>query len=119
MAKDKLVLDEDRNGLYRIVWHLADEGDYGATLGEMRYTVRDLAKATSEDWDHIAATVALGQTVGVQRDSDGYYWDSHTQARAALRAAQLVLKTKASKPWPEWATQAAAAGWKPPKGWTP
>jgi len=34
--------------------------------------------------------------------------------RAAYRAAKTSLR-----PWPAWAVQASAAGWKPPKGWKP
>lgn len=118
MAKPRLFIDDDRS-YYRITWYLPDEGDHGATLGESRYTRAHLERAKcDDDWEHIAATIAVSEAPGVQRDRDGYYWESRKDAVAALRTANTVLKNR-KKPWPEWALQAQAAGWKAPKGWKP
>lgn len=118
MADTLVIDDHDRTG-YRIKWFLEEEADLGAVLGETLYTSTALAKAKTDDWDHIAATIAVGATEGVEHDRDGYYWESRKHAQAALRAAKAVLKDKSRKPWPEWAVKAKAAGWKAPKGWAP
>lgn len=119
MAKDKLVVESDREGYY-IVWYLAEIGDLGAILGEETYTEAQLAKAGENDWEHIKATVVASKMSGVKRHGhSGYRWESAAKAVAALRAVKAALKDKSKKPWPAWALEAKAAGWKPPKGWTP
>lgn len=119
MAKDKIVLDADRDG-YFLVWFLAEEGDMGATLGEDTYTADDLKKAKPADWAHIKATITAGQTTGVvRRGHNGYRWESAADAKRARSAVTAVLKDTSSKPWPTWAVEARAAGWKPPKNWKP
>jgi hypothetical protein len=119
MSNAQLVVDADRLGYY-ICWYFPDEGDQGGTLGESTYTAAQLAKAEPADWEHIKATITAGQTAGVERAGhDGYRWESRTDAFAALRAIKAAIKDKSNKPWPEWAVQAKAAGWKPPKGWKP
>lgn len=119
MPKDKLIIDSDRDG-YFIAWFISDVDDIGATLGEETYTEAQLTKAKSGDWEHIKATVVAGQTSGVERHgSNGYRWESLTAAKRALRAINAALKDKSGKTWPEWAVKAKAAGWTPPKGWTP
>lgn len=119
MAKDKIVLDSDRDG-YFLVWFIAEVADLGATLGEDTYTAADLAKAKPADWAHIKATITAGQTAGaVRRGPAGYRWETKADAAAALRAVNAVLKDTSSKPWPTWAVEARAAGWTPPKNWKP
>lgn len=113
----ELGLDEDRLG-WSIIWVI--DGDIGGTLGEDIYTDQQLAKAKFDDWEHIAATIAVSKTEGVERlGSHGYYWETKGDAMKALRAAKAAIKDKSKKPWPEWATKAVANGWKPPKGWKP
>jgi len=47
-------------------------------------------------------------------------WETEREARRALAHLEVgMLAWEAEKPEPEWAIQARAAGWKPPKGWTP
>ena len=119
MANDQLVVDKDRSGYY-ICWYFPETGDVGAFLGESTYTAAQLAKAKPADWEHIKATITAGQTAGVERvDRDGYRWESRADAFAALRAIKVAIKDKSNKPWPQWAVQAKAAGWTPPKGWKP
>lgn len=52
--------------------------------------------------------------------SQRLYWDSYSQAKKALAIAKRIWKElRDGRPWPDWAKQASAAGWKPPKGWKP
>lgn len=119
MAKPQLVVDDNSdNGRHRIAWYFPEDGDIGGNIGEKKYKETDLAKAKPDDWDHVAASLAAEQTENVARDNYGLYWESYDDARRALRAIKLAVKSK-SKPWPEWAVKASAAGWKAPKGWKP
>lgn len=119
MAKDRIVLDADRLG-YFLAWYFPEEGDIGATLGESEYTEEQLARAKPNDWEHVKATITASRTDGVERcGSDGYRWQSKTKAQAALRAINAAIKDRASKPWPDWAVKAKAAGWKAPENWKP
>lgn len=112
MAKDRLIIDE-RRGVYRICWYFPDSGDEGAYLGD--YLKRNTSTTDSE---HRVATEAAQSNSEV--DSEGLYWETLSTVKKALAAAKASLKVRQSaKPWPEWAKQALAAGWKPPKGWQP
>lgn len=121
VAKDKLfVRDDDSRRVYRITWFLADDGDHGADLGDGdEYTDADLADALGDDRPHIVACMAAAKSDGVERDRRGYFWESHRDAATALRACNIAIKNDGGPPWPEWATKAAAEGWKAPKGWKP
>lgn len=121
MSKDKLVIRDDRCR-YCIAWMIEeDKYDVGATLGEGHrvFTEDDLLKANPDDWQHIAATMAVATSTGVEHTHDGYYWNSRAEAMVALKMARAALKDKSRRPLPGWALQAKAAGWTPPKGWTP
>jgi hypothetical protein len=112
-----LVIDE-RDYRFSIIWVI--DGEEGATLGEDTYTDKQLAKASPEDRDHILATITASKAPGATRDgSYGYWWESKTQAAAALRAIKKTLRADNGAPWPEWTVPALAAGWKPPKKWKP
>lgn len=118
MARDRLIIDDNDYGIYRIVWYLAENQDIGGVLGDEEYTDEQLAKCLSdEDRQHIVATIAASKTIDVRCDSNGYFWETKAQATMALRACNAALRTKMV--WPEWATKASAAGWKPPKNWKP
>ena len=112
--KDKLIIEEDRYR-FRIVWFLADEGEQGAFLGERDYTQDDPDRASDEDRPHIAATLAV-KSLKPDRDIGGFWWETQREAKHALIAANAAIK---GAPWPDWAVKAKAAGWSPPKGWTP
>ena len=119
MSKDRLEVVENRDGTYSIQWWLAADDDMGAVLGESTYTETDLID--TDDYEHIRATLVAAETPGVNRrsnDMGGYYWETFKAARLALRTIKSALKA-AGKPWPAWALQAKAAGWRPPKGWKP
>jgi hypothetical protein len=115
MSKDRLVLDEDRNGLWFISWCFPESGDMGAFLGEGHPYSPD-----SKDEHHIASRAAFGAAVPYLRNHDGYRWETRGDTQRALRAAKAALLDARSKvPLPDWAKQALAAGWKMPKGWKP
>lgn len=101
--KDRLTVSDERRGIHRVVWFIAEADDYGATLGD---------GPAAED-DHGIATVAAQSTPGCEKDSTGLYWYSRAEATVALKAANAALK---NKPLADWEQKALAAGWKPPKG---
>jgi hypothetical protein len=110
----KLVVDCDRNR-WRLSW--AFEDDVGGSLGQNSKDGEGepLSGWSRGDWEHWAASKAVKNLPGVERDSCGFYWESEAQARKALRVAKEALKQE--RPLPEWAVQALKAGWKPPKNW--
>ena len=117
MAQERLVLDEDRHGLFRIFWYFPDEGDTGACLGD--YLLSPSA-SRQDDTEHRIATESAKALNTGELDSDGLYWYTRSAASKALAAAKAALTIhRSARPWPEWAKQALAAGWKAPKGWKP
>jgi hypothetical protein len=126
VSKDRLVIDDSigaataSGDAYRIAWFLADEDDLGGTIGDGEdYSDAELANAATDERPHIIANQAAAKTDGLKRDGRGYYWETKRAATTALRAMNLAIKNDGGPPWPEWATKAAAEGWKPPKGWKP
>lgn len=120
MRKPYLVVDDrdGRNWQWRLSWYIPEDEDLGGSLGEFDYT--ELQKLDPDDHDGLAAYRAVEAIEGVEKDSGGFYWDSRGKALAALRIAKAAIKAGAdSRPLPDWATKALAAGWKAPKGWKP
>jgi hypothetical protein len=127
MAKKKtsdFEVDCTRGYKWRLLWWIEEEGDVGGVLGEIEELV--LAKTAPEDlsdYEVWVATQAVMGSKGRDRDSDGFFWPNEKLARGARKLADDALaKHRAdpkAKPWPAWALQAQAAGWTPPKGWTP
>ena len=126
--KDKLDIYEDRDIYedhyqYRIAWFLGDEDGEMGVLGEgrERFTQKQLDKAPPESWERIKAHLVLQQMKDETRECDttGYYWESVSAAKKALVLIRTALRDKSNKPWPQWALEAKAAKWTPPKGWTP
>lgn len=114
MAKDRLFIDEQR-GVYHLTWWLADHDCEGASLDEVPSNLKG-----SQDEHIVASLAALAAKPDGVLPPRGFYWDSRDRAQAALRSVNAALKiAKAATPWPEWAKQALAAGWKQPKGWKP
>ena len=112
MTKDKLII-EDNRGEYNIAWWLAEDEDIGGRLGEGG---RKPHKATCET---SAAEIAVWNSA-TGMSGGQLYWESKKEAQVALALAKrAVAEFEGAKPWPEWAKQAQANGWKPPKGWTP
>lgn len=114
MGKDRLIVTEARDGGYQIVWWLALEQDEGAALGDGCYSGKPRKIKCEMD----AATMAVWDMASGH--SRALYWESRADAQKALIVARrAVAEFNGAKPWPEWAKQAQAAGWKAPKGWTP
>ena len=121
MAKDKLVVIEDHYQ-YRIQWLLQDDDDdMGAILGQggERFSAKMVARAKPENWEHEMATHVARQDKFVERDNEGFYWESIGRAKAVLKLINVALKDRSKRPWPSWALEAKANGWTPSKGWTP
>lgn len=126
MAQYRLVLDEDRHGLFRIHWYIPEDGvtsaqsawykfNLGACLGDYL-----LPPQLCEDAEHRIATESAKALNTGELDTVGLYWYTRSGASKALAAAKAALTVhRSAKPWPEWAKQALAAGWKAPKGWKP
>lgn len=109
---DKLVLIENEYS-YRICWVV--DGEEGALLGDYLRHSTDI----KEDDEHRIVTEAA-RFHGGEIDNLGLFWESRARAQKALVSARAALKAaRSSKPYPEWAVKALAAGWKAPKGWTP
>jgi hypothetical protein len=107
MAKDRLVVIHD-NWVYRIAWWIAEYGEQGLVLG-------DGGGRPAGNDDTVVAERALK---GSDRDRQGFFWDSKSAAKRAIRVANAAIKN-ADRPLPDWAKQAIEAGWKAPKGWRP
>lgn len=117
MAKDKLVIEEERYK-FRLYWFIADWRDLGGCLGESPELERhpDPGPKVRAEWECWVAALAVRDLDGTQRDSIGFWWESLANAKRALRLANEAMKQD-GRPLPDWAKQALEAGWKPPKGW--
>ena len=130
MSRDSVEIDEYLGRFY-LVWHV--DGEVGAYVGEAG--LGPLARAAKleeaqkeenqEEVEYWAVEVAVAATPGVQGDEYGFFWEFMAGATDALRHARAVLKMERLRfknkenPWPPWALEAKAAGWKPPKNWKP
>lgn len=135
--KDKLVITEDHHGNYQLQWYLGEEQDLGAVLGAdcsaeskplllIWGRALDKGEVHAEDLEHWAATVGAASQKRCemyQRSHgtvSGFYWEHKSDAQQALKLAKLrIEEAKAKTPWPQWARDAVAHGWKAPKGWKP
>ncbi len=107
-------------GSFIITW-CSEEGE-GSSVGEFEYTAASLEAADDDDRETVVAELAAQDTEGVARgEGKRFVWRTHKLASAALKAIKAALKRDKNreKPWPEWAIKAQAAGWKPPKAWSP
>lgn len=105
------------HGSYRISW--SEDGDEGLILGPG--LLREFSDKP-EMADTVCAVSAILAMPDDARRLDGsvWLWESEAKATKALKVANRAMKVHESKtPWPEWARQALAEGWKPPKGWKP
>lgn len=115
----KLDIFEERDG-YGIAWF--DEDGEGLRLGDSPESENCPTPPKNPDLaEHWHAYQAAIKSLGVELSWNAApRWDSMSSAKKALSAARAAVKIAASnKPWPEWARQALAAGWKAPKGWKP
>lgn len=132
----KLGIFEDRYESY-VAWN--DDGEPGAWIGQDGKTPVAALKSRQveakksrdfDDYEYLAVEIAAQDWVKnkgedyVSSSGCGYSFQTEGQARtfiAAMRAAMKVARAEydTDVPWPEWAKQATAAGWKSPKGWKP
>lgn len=131
----KIGIFQDRYE-YHVAWE--DDGDEGAWIGQDANTSLDslsakLAMAKQkrdyDDYEYLAVEIAARNWVsklpsGLSNTGHGYEFETLTLAKQFLVAMRPEMKAAKSEfatgvPWPEWAKQAKAAGWKAPKGWKP
>ncbi len=122
-AKDTLVLDEDRGHRgYRIWWFCADIDEIGAMVGESPGNppkTDDPEEILS--YREFSAVHETAKKLASGYASGGFYWEERAAAQRALTLCNAALRATRSteNPWPAWALEAVAAGWKAPKGWKP
>lgn len=121
-----------------VAWSL--DGEEGARVGEgfsecqrsIARLEKDYAEATDPgDREFIAVEIAAARWFDASTASDNevglgeshYLCYNRRLTRELLRICKAALKAERSaqknRPWPEWAKEAAVAGWKPPEGWKP
>ena len=104
-----------------IAWTL-DDGDVGYVVGT---DLPQKIRRTSDPEDALTffAEEEARQCVGERAYfvcGGALVFETPKGARAVLAKAKARLASwKSKKPWPKWAIQAKAAGWKMPKGWAP
>jgi hypothetical protein len=119
VKKPYLVVQPDHSEKYRMYWYLPEDGDVGGVIGDIQFTEAALIAMTGEYRECAVAHLSAMKTLGVIRDRDGFWWESESAAKAALRIVKAALKADGGAPMPDWANKALAAGWKMPKGWKP
>jgi len=104
------------SGFY-IQWRFEDE--FGGCIG-------DVAGEDQDDTDARLANAAArpfainGETKSTVAPFIFADQATANKAATAIRTAfKIDAATRAGLPWPEWAVKANAAGWKPPRGWSP
>jgi hypothetical protein len=111
MPADRLELYESHQG-YQIQWIV--DGEPGLTLGE-----KDIKDITDQE-TVVACNAIMESDISTEVDSNGWYWETNTAARRALRVAREAIRmSRKDRSLPEWAAKALANGWKMPKGWKP
>lgn len=116
MASRLTVEYDQYKYLYFLAW--SDEDGLGLYVESTEHLNVPEPKER-EVWEcWIAAKVASeSPNVITHRESPTYFWGEESQAIAARKQANAAIK--AGRGLPDWAKQAIAAGWKPPKGWNP
>jgi len=126
-VKDYVFLTKESHAYsesWRLRWFIVEDDSEGAVLGEYEPLSNEeielqLSKQKGGDRDYYVSELAVLDAPGRQRDPYGHFWESEKEAKAALRIVKAALKNDGGGPMPDWAKQALAAGWKPPKGWKP
>ena len=110
---------------FYIQWRFEDE--FGGCIGEYEpQTSEHVAGEDQDDTDARSANAAArpyainGETKSTREAFIFADQATANKAATAIRAAfKIDAATRAGLPWPEWAVKANAAGWKPPRGWSP
>ena len=137
-----LVISEDHY-VFHVEWDL--DGDPGAWVGQdasssLESLKTQAAKAKQRrdedgwsEFEYLAVEIAAKEWATEKKNRDvflrrgiggGYEFESMSAAKRFLAAMKSAAKAARHEydtgvPWPEWAKQAQAAGWKPPKNWKP
>jgi len=106
--------------------------DHQLSLDKLKESVEEARGARDEEglsmFEYFSVEIAAkrwhSQHSGVYPEDSGYEFESGSACKRFLAAMRAAMKSARSEydsnvPWPEWAKQAEAAGWKPPKGWKP
>lgn len=109
---------EERGYVYKIGWYDPAEAMFGLMLANAQIADRDA------DDTNLASEVCKDYfdkySMYLPRVGSDYEFDDKRDAQACLRIINAKLHyAKKSKPIPDWAEKALAAGWSPPKGWEP
>lgn len=137
-----------KEGAYYVAWfdHEGEGGSVGirsagGPLSEIRHSLDRLLSSIKDRTiagnraaydrfeylmvEHEVATWVQSLPDGQVRSGPfGFMADSLQLAKEMLRVAKAATKKARHEydsdvPYPDWAVRAAAAGWKPPKGWKP
>jgi len=125
MARYRLVVDEARHDGWgwEMVWWLADEEDYGATVGDSVTTglpKEEDVLPENLDWYYVEVAARTICAKAQRGQYGGYIFESRSAAERALRQVRARVKfLRDKRPWPTWAIEAQAQGWTAPKGWKP
>jgi hypothetical protein len=114
MAKDKLIVEWHCDA-YRVLWWIGETDEEGAVLGEDKATLTEKEPVDPDEWENWKANKAANE-LEPERDSMGFWWETESTAKKALKYIKLALK-QSDHPMPDWTKEALKAGWKPPKGW--
>lgn len=126
---DRLIVQQDK-WHWRIVWEIEEDGSTDGHLGDMPR--RELSRPAPKDREDAKTWYAEREAKAIYdearkardtscgRDTEGFWWEEQSDARAALRRIKAAIKIGLSKrPWPQWAKDALKHGWRAPKGWQP
>lgn len=115
MAVDKLVVDDRRK--VRVSWWLADDDDFGASLGaEEGWSTTEPIMSIPPGEETIVASYAVYQALKPGRDHAGFVFETVADAKKALAIANAAIKNAKTNRIPKpWEAEALADGWKPPK----
>jgi hypothetical protein len=112
-----LAIYSHRNG-WMIGWYFADEGDFGAMLGEGG--AAEYIKTPPAAYDPVndgwIAEHAIYRTTRDLGTGRGFVFPSERSAKTALAIARRAIADARKNRTPEpWEALALAAGWTPPK----
>lgn len=113
----RFVVDDLSDDGYKIFW--CDDDDIGGALGVYPKNKRKLNLEDPEDADSWRFELACEAVAPLAqgKDQNEFVWLAHSAAKKACAVANRILKTAkpTDQPLPEWAVQALAHGWTPPK----
>lgn len=112
------VVEEASTGNYHIAWFIPDDDGYGAYVGAGFPEDEKVTEDNKNELWEMKTANEVARPFACCKGSYGYEFETEKKAKQALVACNLALSSR-EVPMPDWALKAAAAGWKPPKGWKP